>query len=98
MNPYLEWLSFFHCSSFQQLYSKVETIARQKMGITKMPFPLSAIENPPETPGSFLFLDLISLHFVLTISFHIIKGLKGTKSTVYFVIIKENPQEIDYET
>ena len=52
MNPYLEWLSFFHCSSFQQLYSKVETIARQKMGITKMPFPLSAIENPPETPGS----------------------------------------------
>lgn len=43
---YQSWLDTLNCSSFQELYSVVECIAKDRLGIDPLPFPLSALENP----------------------------------------------------
>ena len=56
MNPYEFYIKCWNCSSFQQFYPKLESIARNMMGLDRLPFPLSALEHPP---GNILNQEII---------------------------------------
>jgi hypothetical protein len=47
LNPFEDWLRAFRCSSYQELYSAIEYLAKCKIGLDEVPFPLSALENTP---------------------------------------------------
>ena len=51
-HPYHHSLKIFNCKSFQEVYSILECIAKNKMGLDRVPFPLSALENPPGNVNS----------------------------------------------
>ena len=48
MNPYEVWLTDTKFSSYKDLYWAVQSIAKVKLGLDVVPFPLSALENPPD--------------------------------------------------
>jgi hypothetical protein len=50
-NPYSHWLDDFQCTSLQELYSKLENIGKSKMGLDKLSYPLSALEQPSHDMG-----------------------------------------------
>jgi hypothetical protein len=51
MNPYEIFLRTSGHNSYRQLYTALEFIAKYKMGLDVLPFPLSALENPPGNKG-----------------------------------------------
>ena len=44
-----QWLLTFKCNSYRELYQVLKNIARDKMEMDRLPFPLSALEYPEET-------------------------------------------------
>ena len=48
MNPYQIWLFRTNSGSYQQLYKRIEIIAKYMMGLDEVPFSLSDLEHPPE--------------------------------------------------
>ena len=47
-HPYQGWLISFGCSTYPELYSKLETIAKDMIKLDRVPFSLSDLEDPPE--------------------------------------------------
>ena len=52
IHPYAGYLLQFKCKSYQTLYSCLETIAKEKMGLENLPFSLSTLENPPKNKST----------------------------------------------
>ena len=55
MNPYDGHLTIFQCASMPEMYSEMTDIAKERMELDKLPFPLSALEHPP---GNAIFPEI----------------------------------------
>ena len=91
MNPYEVYLRAFGCTSFQELYSKLEIIAKNIMGLDGVPFSLSALEHPfgnelHEVPAFLCKCDKI------------LRGDNSDDDAIKLVkYLKDNPPEESYE-
>ena len=92
MNPYELAVADFHVKSLPELYAKLKTIARDKMGLRGVPFTLNDLENPPGNkmcPEIFAFIqECVKAHQGDNSDEHAIKLIK---------YLKENPPKEIYE-
>ena len=92
MNPYEFFLSLFDFTSFQEMYSDFESIAKNKMGLDGVPFPLSALEHPPSVNPNPDILAFI-MKCAKTSS-----GNNSDDDAIKLIkYLKDNPPEESYE-
>ena len=92
MNPYELLIKSWNCSSFQEFYSKLESIARNRMGLDRVPFPLSALEHPPGNNANPEIIEFIRK------CFKIATGNNSDDDVIKLIeYLKENPPEESYE-
>ena len=92
MNCYEPFLRIWSFSSFQEFYSKLESIARNRMGLDGLPFPLSALEHPPS-----VILNKKIMDFIVKCS-KVATGNNSDDDVIKLIkYLKENPPEESYE-
>ena len=92
MNPYQYYLNAWDCTSFQEMYSTIEFIAKNKMGLDGLPFPLSALEHPPGKNPNPEILKFIEKCCKKS------KGDNSDDDVIKLIrYLKENPPEESYE-
>ena len=92
MNCYEPILGILNSSSFQEFYSKLESIARNRMGLDRVPFPLSALEHPPGNNPNPEILKFIEKCCKKS------KGDNSDDDAIKLIkYLKENPPEESYE-
>ena len=91
MHPYELYLKYWNCSSFQQFYSKLEFVARNRMGLDRVPFPLSALEHPSGNNHAEIIEFIGKCVDTVTGNNHDEDAIKLIK------YLKDNPPEESYE-
>ena len=47
LNPYEEYLISYNCKTIPEFYCMVQKMAKDNLGLNKLPFPLSSMTHPP---------------------------------------------------
>ena len=86
------WISEFECNSHQQLYIKLQIIAKYKLGLDGIPFSFSDLEHPPS-------VDAIKeiLEFVDKCRRAVNGDNSGDAAIKLIKYLKDNPPEESYE-
>ena len=93
MNPYEIFLKTSGHNSYRQLYTALEFIAKYKMGLDGLPFPLSAHENPP---GNMMCPEINAF---LRRCGSADKGDRSEMEAIKLIkFLKENPPKNRYES
>ena len=92
MNSYQPFLRVWNCSSFQELYLKLKFVAKNRMGLHGVPFPLSYLEHPP---GNNICPEI--LEFIVKCN-KIVRGDNSDDDAIKLIkYLEDNPPEESYE-
>ena len=91
-HPYGNWFPLFNCSTIKAVYSKLEIIVKVKMGLDKVPFPLSALDHPP---GSIPDIEINN--FIMSCFKAAIGNVCDTRAIKLIEYLQDNPPKISFE-
>ena len=92
-NPFECYLRLFNSSSYQEMYFRLKIIAKYQLGLDRIPFPLSVIENPSVD-------DMIcpEIHDFLVKCGKVATGNESEEDAIKLIrLLKDNPPEESYE-
>ena len=93
MNCFEPLLRVWSCSSFQELYFKLNSVAKNRMGLDGVPFPLSALEHPPSNIVACSEITAFVMKCTKTVA-----GNNSDDDAIKLIkYLKDNPPEENYE-